>query len=149
MDMEQKNLTIRMFLDSYYDNCAPETKRAIDSKYPDKYDMAFQTNIVGSTFAKNGQAALGAVYSCGREGFKVELIRDKDNEYDNNALAVYIIKKENGKSVRVGYINKELAGVVSPLIDEGIEVRVVDFNVYGGNRKGYNFGMSVDFKFIV
>jgi len=58
--------------------------------------------------------------------FSITLVREPENEYDSNAIMVFA----NGK--QVGYIGKDEATLLSPLMDAGVrfEAEVFDFDHY-------------------
>lgn len=70
----------------------------------------------------------------------VVLIREPDNEYDPNAIAVYAAAREEGaKGVMVGYVAKEIAVGLAPAIDrknEEGEVVGLEGMIRGGWDRG-------------
>lgn len=91
---------------------------------------SINTKIVGVT-VDNRQKY---IKSC-HKNQKLDLVREPQNEYDKNAIAVYC--NEN----KVGYLKKELAFEIANKIDNGanLECRVV--GVSGGGD--YNYGLNV------
>ncbi|WP_303839279.1 HIRAN domain-containing protein [Selenomonas ruminantium] len=63
-------------------------------------------------------------------------IREYNNAYDANAIALYDSEKN-----QLGYIRKEVAAQLAPRIDGGEEIFVYVDSVTGGND--YNFGVNI------
>ena len=75
---------------------------------------AFSTKVVGVSFCENyPQSIFGLSASVAMGSLVVTLERDKDNEYDSNAISV----KHNG--MMLGHIPKLIASVISKEIDAG------------------------------
>jgi hypothetical protein len=51
--------------------------------------------------------------------FSVYFRRDKKNEYDPNAIAVFVADGIPYKGMHLGYLRKEVAGVIAPKVDAG------------------------------
>lgn len=49
---------------------------------------------------------------------KAELRREPDNEYDENAIAVWIVERPF-REVKIGYLKKEVAHDLAPKMDAG------------------------------
>ena len=67
--------------------------------------------------------------------------QEKDNKYDANAIAVGAYNPESKKYVPIGYVPKEIAKDISPLIDRGYKIYTHKYEVTGGY--GYKFGVKV------
>lgn len=69
---------------------------------------------------------------------KLDLIREVNNKYDKNAVAVYAGKEQ------IGYIKKELAKDLASLIDSGkkLECRVKKITGGGSYSYGVNIGLN-------
>lgn len=74
-------------------------------------------------------------------GDEIEAVRDRHNEYDANAIALY--DKSGNK---LGFIRKELAEKIAPIMDSGIGVCVFVEDVTGGGED-YNFGVNIRIEF--
>jgi len=68
---------------------------------------------------------------------KIYLRRDYTNPYDNNAIGVYVEK--NNKSL--GWVPRDIAANLAPIMDQGIKLEALIHHLYGGN--GYNFGIEI------
>ena len=90
----------------------------------------FYTKIVGVTF-ENRQSLLADL----QEGQELALKREKNNEYDPNAVAVYA--QEN----HLGYLKREIARRIAPNIDEGIIYQAMVTQITGLNKD--NLGVNI------
>lgn len=70
----------------------------------------------------------------------LELRRESTNEYDENAIAV--IAHTETFHAQVGYVPKELAGQLAPIMDAGGKLRISAYNFVGG-YKGRALGMRL------
>jgi len=64
------------------------------------------------------------------------LRRERQNQYDPNAIAVY-----DSMEHHLGYVPKDLASKLAPLMDSGEQLQVNVSSVTGGN--GYNYGLNI------
>lgn len=92
--------------------------------------MGFNTKVVGVT-VDGRQELIGSMDISD----KIYLKREKDNQYDNNAIAVYVIKDKNkhleneysertGLSNKIGYLSREVSESLAPKMDNGQEYDV-------------------------
>jgi len=81
--------------------------------------MKFQAEMRGANFRSKEDKEVLKSLSVGDE---FTLIRDEENEYDTNAIACYY-EDEGGELWHVGFIAKEIAEEIAPLMDEGLEFR--------------------------
>jgi len=101
----------------------------------------FNSKIVGSTFIPGGQEALKAL-SIGQALF---LVREPDNEFDQNAIAVhaqYILEDSTFEQIRIGYLPKETAAKLC----KDVEQFMVTCNVAeitGGTTDKSNTGCNI------
>jgi hypothetical protein len=67
------------------------------------------------------------------------LVREPNNEYDSNAIAVYAANPKTGAAVKVGHINRESCLTMAPILDakngEGEQVGLVG-HIRGGWDRG-------------
>ncbi len=89
----------------------------------------FHTKIVGVSFEGRQDMLAGL-----REGAELELIRQPENEYDPNAIAVRF------GNLHVGYIRKEIAREIASIFDEGTPygARVASLTGGGEKHRGVN-----------
>lgn len=91
----------------------------------------FHTKVVGVTFNDRQRFIPGL-----RTGEELQLRRERWNQYDSNAIAVY-----DRRGNQLGYISKDLARELAPRIDGGAQYRVTVYCVTGGD--GYSYGVNV------
>ena len=119
------------FLDTLF-KTAEETLRERD--YDGILDAdSFFTKLSGVTF-EGRQEIIAQLH----ENEPLILRRDPLNTYDENAVAVYAARFE----AQIGFLNKELAAVMAPALDEGIEYDVSLGSVTGGDE-GRSRGVNI------
>ena len=79
-----------------------------------------QTRAAGVTYG-NRQKLLERLARYSPEDITVQLRREQDNAHDKNAVQVVAAVKGKGSAV-LGYLNKQLAAAVAPLMDKGAEI---------------------------
>jgi hypothetical protein len=67
---------------------------------------------------------------------KLSIRRDRNNRYDRNAIGVYTSQNQN-----IGWVPKDIATYLAPIMDSGTNLSVKVLKKIGGN--GYNFGLEV------
>ncbi|MFG1997505.1 HIRAN domain-containing protein [Actinoplanes sp. NPDC048988] len=65
-----------------------------------------------------------------RPGTTVKLVREADNAYDSNAVAVY---DTTGRHL-AAYMNKQKARIVARLLDTGVELRAISIRGTGPSK---------------
>jgi hypothetical protein len=92
-------------------------------------DLSFK--IVGVTFPNSNGSSRQEIISKINLLSTVELVREPHNEYDPNAIAVYV------EGEQVGFLSSEEAVSMASLMDSGTDFHVIveDIGVY----KGKNF----------
>ena len=90
----------------------------------------FYSKVAGVTF-ENKQQYVRQCYI----GQKLDLIRDRFNMYDRNAIAVY------SGNHQVGFISKELAEKLAPKIDNGHTILCYVEDITG--REYNNYGLNI------
>lgn len=68
--------------------------------------------------------------------------RENKNKNDKNAISVGAYDPENKKYVPLGYVPKEIAKEIAPMIDSGYRIYTHRYEVIGGY--GYNFGVKAE-----
>lgn len=86
----------------------------------------------------DGRKRQKIIKECCKQGDELQLVREPDNPYDEDAVAVHC---QGGK---IGYLNLISAGEIAPILDEGGEVRcrVSDITV-DGRRKSYRVKIQI------
>lgn len=102
-----------------------------------------RTKIAGVTKGNRQKALkrIAEVYSL--EQVQVRLERDRANLHDNNAVKV-IINVNGSLDYIIGYIPKNLAYVISTLIDKGIELKTAFMGVRGHYTDYMNYGAVIN-----
>ena len=100
----------------------------------------FNSKIVGSTFIPGGQEALKAL-SIGQPLF---LVREPDNEYDPNAIAVHAeyVLEDSIEILHIGYIPKETAAKICNDTQNG-DVTCIVVEITGGTTDKSNTGCNI------
>lgn len=72
--------------------------------------------VVGVTFGNEDGTSRQEIISNMTKNAPIILKREPDNKFDTNAIAVYSIDGQ------VGYIGREYAKILAPLIDSGVKL---------------------------
>ena len=100
------------------------------------------TKIAGVTKG-NRQLALHRIATLYRsEQIKITLERDRANLFDNNAVKV-LVSVNSSDSYEIGFIPRNLAYVVSALMDKGIQLTAAFKEVRGRYASYMNYGMVI------
>lgn len=93
--------------------------------------------VAGTTFG-NRQKYL-AYLKHQKKTFRTTLVREPTNKHDPNAIQV--MAKTDGKPTRMplGYVPRELAEKLAPMMDKGKFIYVNGTEIVGG-RPGYSYG---------
>jgi len=119
------------FIADLFENAA-ETLRQRD--YDGILDApSFFTKLAGVTFG--GRQEILARLTLDDE---LELCRDSRNAYDSNACAVYATRLNE----QVGFLNRDLAAVLAPALDEGKKYLIEIGSITGGEN-GKAYGLNV------
>lgn len=103
---------------------------------------AIQTKTAGVTYG-NRQKLLERLARYSPEDITVTLRREQDNAHDRNAVQVIAAVKGKGSAV-LGYLNKQLAAAVAPLMDKGSEIVSRFQAVTGGEERYLNYGLNIE-----
>lgn len=76
----------------------------------------------------------------GRETF-VTLRREPGNKHDSNAILVVAHVPSSNKHIPIGYVPKQIAKTLAPLMDAEMKVWTSDFDILGGF--GSSYGMKI------
>lgn len=90
------------------------------------------TKVVGVTF-DGIQSVLPRLHA----GMPLIFIREPNNQYDRNAVAVWC----GGK--KIGYLSRDLAADIAPQIDAGADVEGTIEAITGGNGKTYGCNIEL------
>lgn len=85
----------------------------------------FESKVVGVSFAPAYPAnlhaleeAAGRAFIKGEEGLAAILVRNPDNEFDENAIEVHV--PAIGDEGMIGHLPRDLAAKLAPIIDDGM-----------------------------
>ena len=92
---------------------------------------SFPTKVMGVSFEGRQDLVAGLL-----PGLELELKRQPDNPVDSNAIAVHY------GALQIGFLRKQIAKHLAPLIDGGMRYRARIEHVTGG-RDGKNYGVNI------
>jgi hypothetical protein len=101
-----------------------------------------ETKVAGVTYG-NRQKAIQHLAQYDPAAVAIRLERERDNEHDRNAVAVWAAVEGKG-SYHMGYLPRSLAAFVAPLLDAGKAVGALFREVRGGYQPWYNYGLVVE-----
>lgn len=113
-------------------NYRSETHQDIEKQITQQKDYDFYTKVAGVTFENRQQYVRQCI-----AGQSLDLIRDKFNPYDKNAIAVY------AGNDQVGFISQDIAEELAPKIDNGKKYGCMVQSVTGGSEKIYGLNIKV------
>lgn len=102
---------------------------------------ALSTRVAGTSF-DNRQNVLELMAKYNPAEVSVELVRDRSNAFDSNAVAVTAAIKGKVSAV-IGYLPKAVAAVVAVLMDKGIAVLSDTLSIVGGYADRENYGARI------
>lgn len=107
------------------------------NKYLNTPSYSFYSKLTGVTYG-NRQYYISSLVS----GQILEIRRDRANQFDSNAIAVF------ANNHQIGFLSKELAAKLSPKLDSGDKITVKVSQITGGNNqyKGVNILIDVYIK---
>lgn len=72
-----------------------------------------------------------------KPGDPVRLVREPDNPYDEDAVAVYV------KHGQIGYVSRDYLHWLAPMLDEGMDVKAIVHAVRGGTGDKPSLGALI------
>ena len=90
----------------------------------------------------NRQALLDRLTRYSAEDISITLNREPENTADRNAVQVIAAVRGKGAAV-MGYLNRQLAAAIAPLLDKGKQVRAAFEEITGGHEYFLNYGLNV------
>lgn len=104
------------------------------------YDFGPPVSVSGVTF-EGRQIPLRQLFEAQGNGAVIhgKLWREPDNVHDSNAILVVLWCRGRSFSLggNVGYIPKETAAKLAPLMDKGEEITVKDVRIVGGDSPNH------------
>lgn len=101
-----------------------------------------ETKVAGVTKGSRQRALHRIVTKYSPEAVSVKLERDTANLYDNHAVKV-IISVNGSEAYDLGYIPRNLAYVVSAILDKGIKLTAAFREVRGRYQHYMNYGAVI------
>jgi HIRAN domain. len=102
------------------------------------------SKVRGTSF-KNHQKVIKKLLTFNSIDILLTFIREPDNLYDSNAIRINAFSKLS-QCGSIGYVSKELAAKIAPLIDAG-HIAVVKYDgITGTDRAGY---LGCNFRFTI
>jgi len=103
-------------------------------------------SVKGTSFGKR-QTALAHLMNYGRDSIRVYLVRESNNKFDNDAIAV-VVRVIGKGSYKMGYVGKNVAKAISVLMDKGYGIAAGFENVTGGPLVDMplHYGLKVSIK---
>ena len=77
-----------------------------------------------------------------KDDLQVGFIRERDNAFDKNAVAVLVMVKSLKKYTKVGYLPRVAAERLAPVLDKGIKLNG-NISILGGYGNKKYYGMLV------
>ncbi len=110
--------------------------------------MLYTTKVAGVTFNNEDGSSRQEIIGRMRMDTPVRIIPEPLNQYDPNALAVFVAITP-GHVEQIGYIPKDLSANIAPHLDgESIDVKVRDitggFMTYSGNLASLGVVLTID-----
>lgn len=122
-------------------------KKTIAHLIPDPGDVPLTpgySKIAGVTMRNdNGIERQDIIAARCEEGDALALVREPDNEFDYNAIAVYHIGGD-GKAFQLGYIGAELAEEMAERLDDGAPVTARITDITGGKPGKPTLGVNIE-----
>ena len=113
-----------------------------DSQIPDKKSahlrtIEYCTKVSGVTYGER-QSYIAIL----RAGEQLSMRREPQNQFDQNAIALY-----DSRNHHLGYVPKEMASNLAPMMDAGERLEAFVMSVSGGN--GFSYGLNIKISGIV
>ena len=100
-----------------------------------------ETKTAGVTHG-NRQKLLARLARYSAEDITITLNREPKNKADRNAVQVIAAVRGKGSAV-MGYLNRQLAAVIAPLLDKGKRVVSAFKAITGGEEYFLNYGLNI------
>ncbi|MBD5129237.1 MAG: hypothetical protein HDT43_04870 [Ruminococcaceae bacterium] len=93
----------------------------------------------------NRQTLLERLMRYSADDITVTLRREQGNTHDSNAIQIVAAVRNKGAAV-IGYINRELAAALAPLLDKGAVIASSFKAITGGGAPYMNYGFNLELK---
>ncbi len=101
---------------------------------------AVSTRVAGTSFDNRQNVLFLKSYQ--PEQISIKLVRDRQNTFDTNAVAVVAAVKGKVSAV-IGYLPKAVASVVAVIIDKGLNILSDTLSIVGGYAGHENYGARI------
>ena len=101
-----------------------------------------ETKTVGVTHG-NRQKLLARLSRYSPDDITITLQRERDNAADRNAVQVIAAVRGKGSAV-MGYLNRQLAAAVAPILDKGRKIASAFAEITGGADYRLNYGLNIN-----
>ena len=101
-----------------------------------------ETKTAGVTHG-NRQKLLARLSRYAPEDITITLNRESGNTHDSNAVQIIAAVRGKGSAV-MGYLNKQLAAAIAPLLDKGKEIHSTFKAITGGADYRLTYGLNVE-----
>lgn len=101
-----------------------------------------ETKTAGVTHG-NRQKLLARLSRYAPEDITIQLQRESGNAYDSNAVQIVAAVRGKGSAV-MGYLNRQLAAAIAPLLDKGKEIHSIFKAITGGADYRLTYGLNVE-----
>lgn len=103
----------------------------------------YHSKVRGTTFGKR-QEVIRRLSAYATSDIRLSLQRDQENTYHPNAIRVVATVRNKG-SMLIGYIGRELADSLAPILDDGGVVVAMLNSITGLDRMEGYLGLNYDF----
>lgn len=102
---------------------------------------SIETKTAGVTHG-NRQKLLARLSRYSPKDITITLNRESGNIYDSNAVQVVAAVRGKGSAV-IGYLNRQLAAAIAPLLDKGKEIHSAFKAITGGADYRLAYGLNI------
>ena len=108
-----------------------------------RIEESMTMRVSGVTF-NNGQKKLAYLAQFKPEDLRAYLKREEGNQYDSNAIKVYVTIPAEGKYTELGYIPAAVSKELAKIMDKGIQITANALGVIGGYSYKENYGFLLN-----
>ena len=86
--------------------------------------------VAGVTFGRR-QEAIKRLFNYDPRRVVFTLRRERANQYDHNAIAIDVTVIGKGTYTGIGYLKRDVAKMIAPLMDKNIDPRIMEWDITG------------------
>ena len=123
-------------------------KPAILKLHEDHIDeVNFSSRVAGSTLYPHAQEILRLLKRVPSKNIILRFVREPDNEFDPNAVAIYVSIKDAHNEYKIGHFPKDGAPLISYVLSHSKEYQIIirSISLSGGDEQRDLVGMFFDF----